>query len=579
MPLKRPAYEQETNPGSYSQSSSQPPPGAKRAKLSHKLDVKVYLVQAKLDAPSVGSLLSLAEHHTRGVCQDPRDADVIVTAIGMRKRLERHVDWDIAVTKAVVTPQWLRDSVRAGAALPCEDYVAIQDLHDTTMKNCPRCTHDPCACGNSSKSETVPPQVSVAGPSVSRLLLPRVSEDDPQYLLPPQPPIPTDVSKLDYTSRYACRRPSPLVCPNQALATELNVLRRSRTLDGDDRSALSYERAVSILKAYPHHIRSLRQVGNLPHIGPKIALKIEEFIDTGKVSEAETIKSSERFKVLSLFTSVYGIGPTSARRLFNLGLRSLEDLEIYYGVERYVSPHDGGLVEMEQAPQKPGGGKHMVYDDGLGDNWVRVALGLRGDLEKKIPRAEAEEMYRVVVHELNDLEPGFVSIMAGGYRRGKPESNDLDIVFTHPDRSKIGGMCKRFLRRLYNRGMITHVMHLGSYHSQSPNRANNLDSIEKSLTVIVLPPDSSFYTGTKRRLDLIFAPPELYWTAVLGWTGSVMFERDIRQWAKDKCGMKFDSSGIVRQRDSKEFFPRSEKEVFELLGLEWIDPTLRNADL
>jgi hypothetical protein len=34
----------------------------------------------------------------------------------------------------------------------------------------------------------------------------------------------------------------------------------------------------------------------------------------------------------------------------------------------------------------------------------------------------------------------------------------------------------------------------------------------------------------------------------------------------------------TRRRDSKRYFPRSEQEVFEILGLEWIDPTLRNAD-
>lgn len=27
-------------------------------------------------------------------------------------------------------------------------------------------------------------------------------------------------------------------------------------------------------------------------------------------------------------------------------------------------------------------------------------------------------------------------------------------------------------------------------------------------------------------------------------TGSIMFQRDIRQWAKEKLGMKFDSSGM-----------------------------------
>ena len=35
----------------------------------------------------------------------------------------------------------------------------------------------------------------------------------------------------------------------------------------------------------------------------------------------------------------------------------------------------------------------------------------------------------------------------------------------------------------------------------------------------------------------------------------------------------------TRRRDSKLIYPRTEKEVFDTLGLPWIDPTMRNADL
>jgi len=57
-----------------------------------------------------------------------------------------------------------------------------------------------------------------------------------------------------------------------------------------------------------------------------------------------------------------------------------------------------------------------------------------------------------------------------------------------------------------------------------------------------------------------------------------MFERDLRLWAKEQKGFKFDSAGITRRRDSEAFFPKSEQDVFNLLGLDWIPPTLRNAD-
>lgn len=212
--------------------------------------------------------------------------------------------------------------------------------------------------------------------------------------------------------------------------------------------------------------------------------------------------TSERFQSLSLFASIYGIGPNTARRLYSLGLRSLEDLEVYYGAERASqksgTEQGGGEVievEMRNTPrwhrQRQGegnrgrlgawGGEKGEGDEGLGESWVRIALELREDLAVKcvillyrsaggrykltsfnqshslsvrIPREEVEEMGRVVMTELDELEPGCVSTIVGGYRRGKAESNDVDIVLTHPDGERVKGLCKRFVRRLHERGKI-----------------------------------------------------------------------------------------------------------------------------
>ena len=40
------------------------------------------------------------------------------------------------------------------------------------------------------------------------------------------------------------------------------------------------------------------------------------------------------------------------------------------------------------------------------------------------------------------------------YRRGKPESNDVDIVFTHPDGEKAKGLCKRAMAWLHQKGEL-----------------------------------------------------------------------------------------------------------------------------
>jgi len=35
----------------------------------------------------------------------------------------------------------------------------------------------------------------------------------------------------------------------------------------------------------------------------------------------------------------------------------------------------------------------------------------------------------------------------------------------------------------------------------------------------------------------------------------------------------------TRRRDSQLIYPRSEKEVFDIIGLPWVHPTLRNTDV
>lgn len=65
-------------------------------------------------------------------------------------------------------------------------------------------------------------------------------------LLPPDPPPVFDPASLDHLAQYSCLRASPLGCVNQKLAEELNVMRKWRELEGEERSALSYQKAIAV---------------------------------------------------------------------------------------------------------------------------------------------------------------------------------------------------------------------------------------------------------------------------------------------------------------------------------------------
>ena len=67
-------------------------------------------------------------------------------------------------------------------------------------------------------------------------------------------------------------------------------------------------------------------------------------------SFAETIATSIRFLALKELASVHGIGPLTARRLYDLGLRSVTDLRNYYGVDPDDESEDMESHTTEETP-------------------------------------------------------------------------------------------------------------------------------------------------------------------------------------------------------------------------------------
>ena len=143
-------------------------------------------------------------------------------------------------------------------------------------------------------------------------------------------------------------------------------------------------------------------------------------------------------------------------------------MERYYGV-----PAGGTYQTVEEEDTLSPNGKPVPKMAQMPDISVEVALSLRHDLQATIPRAEVKEIYAVVMSELEAFQEGCMGTIAGGcaefnlswptfmtreyrYRRGKQQSNDIDIVISHPDLKsggdKVKGLCTRFVQRLYKRG-------------------------------------------------------------------------------------------------------------------------------
>jgi hypothetical protein len=72
--------------------------------VEHEDAIKIFIVPAKLDSSSIEELTSLIDHAcgpsqlSFTLVHEPSEADIIVTAVHMRQRLERHVPWSVAVS-------------------------------------------------------------------------------------------------------------------------------------------------------------------------------------------------------------------------------------------------------------------------------------------------------------------------------------------------------------------------------------------------------------------------------------------------------------------------------------------------
>ncbi len=106
MPFKRPAPPVRAGSSGYSSRSDTGVGNvdipSKRTKVERSAkvlpEVKLYIAQAKIDGSSLAELFALAERNCKSLCTDIEDANVILTAITMRRRFERHVSWELAVS-------------------------------------------------------------------------------------------------------------------------------------------------------------------------------------------------------------------------------------------------------------------------------------------------------------------------------------------------------------------------------------------------------------------------------------------------------------------------------------------------
>uniref|UniRef100_A0A8C8RHT5 DNA-directed DNA/RNA polymerase mu n=1 Tax=Pelusios castaneus TaxID=367368 RepID=A0A8C8RHT5_9SAUR len=315
---------------------------------------------------------------------------------------------------------------------------------------------------------------------------------------------------------YACQRRTPLVHSNHTLTEALEILAEEAGFGGSEGRSLAFTRAASVLKALPCRLKNLEQLGPLPGLGEHSRRVIQDVLEDGVSVEVERVKLSERYQTMKLFTRIFGVGVRTADRWYQEGLRTLEDLQ----------EHHTKLTRQQRA-----GLQH--YDD------LNTPLG----------RKEAETITQDMQEAVQRFLPGAMVTLAGGFRRGKQNGHDVDLLITHPEDGREVGLLSPLVSWLDSQGVIL------SQHSQKnsyegpeqPRDGRVLDRFERCFCIFRLEAQGGLATGRgwkAVRVDLVVTPISQFPFALLGWTGSRHFERELRRFAGHERKMVLNSHAL-----------------------------------
>ncbi|XP_043358983.1 DNA-directed DNA/RNA polymerase mu isoform X2 [Dermochelys coriacea] len=312
------------------------------------------------------------------------------------------------------------------------------------------------------------------------------------------------------------------------LREALETLAEEAGFSGSEGRSLAFTRAASVLKALPGWLGTLEELGPLPGIGEHSRRVIQDVLEDGVCAEVERVKLSERYQTMKLFTKIFGVGVRTASRWYQEGLRTLLDLQ-----EQNIK-----LTRQQQA-------------------------GLRhyNDLNTPVERGEAESIRRVVQEAMQRFLPGASVTLAGGFRRGKPCGHDVDLLLTHPEDGREAGLLSHVVSWLDSQGLILYQ------HSQENSYGlregpeplggrDVMDRFERCFSIFRL--EAQGGPGAARgwkavRVDLVVAPVSQFPFALLGWTGSRHFERELRRFASHERKMVLNSHALYDTRTS--FYP------------------------
>ena len=311
---------------------------------------------------------------------------------------------------------------------------------------------------------------------------------------------------------------------NQEIAKIFEDLANLLDIKGENHFKVrAYKNAARVISSLGVSLENMVKEGKdlttLPAIGTQIAKKIEEIVKTKKLSKLERLKKEIPPTLLDFF-AIEGLGANRIREIYeNLHISTLKELQ--------EAAKEGKIAKL------PGFGKKTQEKIAKGITLLKQE-GIRFLYATAEPFANEIKKYLKNAPTLIDVE------IAGSFRRAKETVGDLDIVASANNPQEVIKYFIKFPK-------IEHIVTAGDTRS-----------------TIVL--------KNSLQIDLRVVKPQHYGSALHYFTGSKAHVIKLREIAQDS-NLKINEYGVFK--NGKNITSKSEKEIYNLFGFEYIEPELR----
>ncbi len=297
--------------------------------------------------------------------------------------------------------------------------------------------------------------------------------------------------------------------------------------DGQSQSfrTRAYEKAIDAVMATSEPIGelSVSDLTRIDGVGDSTARKIVEFASTGSIGKVERLK--ERFPPTMLdLMRIPGLGPKTVLLLQG----SLDVVDV---------PGLTAAIEKQQLRTLPGLG--VKSEEKIAK--AISLLGIHSD-ETRTPIAEAMDVARRVVSELDGIQGVHTVEYAGSLRRLTETIGDVDILVTAETGSPVA---ERFL--------------------SLPGVTSVLGSGSTKLSVVI---------DDRMQVDLRIVPEAALGAALIYFTGSKAHNIALRKRAIDR-GLTLNEYSLSEAGTGAVVAASTEEHIYRKLDLDWITPELR----